>query len=123
MPRRAVDAVRSICAGAGRGDFRRRRQPRRRVIVLPACAEDDPRFKLIELSRNFGHQIAITAGIDAAAGDAVVVMDADLQDPPEVVADLVAKWREGYEVVYARPHPAGGRKPGSSVDAPVSSTG
>jgi dolichol-phosphate mannosyltransferase len=65
-------------------------------------ASTDPRFRLIELSRNFGHQIAITAGMDAAAGDAVIVMDADLQDPPEVVLDLIAKWKEGYEIVYAR---------------------
>ncbi|RWO05417.1 MAG: glycosyltransferase [Mesorhizobium sp.] len=62
----------------------------------------EPRFRLIELSRNFGHQVAITAGMDAAAGDAVIVMDADLQDPPEVVLDLVAKWKEGFEIVYAR---------------------
>ncbi|WP_353640819.1 glycosyltransferase family 2 protein [Mesorhizobium sp. WSM2239] len=59
-------------------------------------------FRLIELSRNFGHQIAITAGMDAAKGDAVIVMDADLQDPPEVVLDLVAKWKEGFEIVCAR---------------------
>ena len=54
------------------------------------------------LSRNFGHQIAITAGIEAASGDAVIIMDADLQDPPEVVLDLIAKWKEGFEIVYAR---------------------
>ncbi|MDX8455898.1 glycosyltransferase family 2 protein [Mesorhizobium sp. VK9D] len=72
------------------------------VIFLRGMAAGDPRFKLIELSRNFGHQIAITAGMDAAAGDAVIVMDADLQDPPEVVLDLIAKWKEGYEIVYAR---------------------
>ncbi|TIW20914.1 MAG: glycosyltransferase family 2 protein [Mesorhizobium sp.] len=72
------------------------------VIFLRGLAAEDPRFRLIELSRNFGHQIAITAGMDAAAGDAVIVMDADLQDPPEVVLDLVAKWKEGYEIVYAR---------------------
>jgi dolichol-phosphate mannosyltransferase len=52
-------------------------------------------------ARNFGHQVAITAGWDYARGQAVVIMDADLQDPPEVIPDLVAKWREGYEVVYA----------------------
>ncbi|WP_367153787.1 glycosyltransferase [Mesorhizobium sp.] len=63
---------------------------------------EEPRFRLIELSRNFGHQIAITAGMDAAAGDAVIVLDGDLQDPPEVVLDLIAKWKEGYEIVYAR---------------------
>lgn len=61
----------------------------------------DPRVKLIDFSRNFGHQVAITAGMDYASGDAVVVIDADLQDPPEVIARLVEKWREGYDVVYA----------------------
>jgi glycosyltransferase involved in cell wall biosynthesis len=61
----------------------------------------DPRCKVIRLARNFGHQIAISAGLDFALGDAVIVMDADLQDPPEVVPDLLARWREGYEVVYA----------------------
>jgi glycosyltransferase involved in cell wall biosynthesis len=61
----------------------------------------DPRVKVIRFARNFGHQIAISAGLDFALGDAVIVMDADLQDPPEVVPDLVARWREGYEVVYA----------------------
>jgi glycosyltransferase involved in cell wall biosynthesis len=61
----------------------------------------DPRFKAIRLTRNFGHQLAVTAGLDHAAGDAVVVMDADLQDPPELVFDLVERWRDGYEVVYA----------------------
>jgi dolichol-phosphate mannosyltransferase len=71
-------------------------------IILRAKAKDDPRYRYIGLSRNFGHQIAITAGMDAATGDAVVVMDADLQDPPEVVLDMVARWKEGYDVVYAR---------------------
>ena len=61
----------------------------------------DPRFKVVHLSRNFGHQLAVTAGLDFASGDAVIVMDADLQDPPEVALDLVERWREGYEVVYA----------------------
>ena len=64
------------------------------------CAADE-RCKCIRLSRNFGHQIAITAGLDAACGDAVVIMDADLQDPPELVLELARRWREGYEVVYA----------------------
>jgi dolichol-phosphate mannosyltransferase len=71
-------------------------------IVLRQKAKDDPRFRYIALSRNFGHQIAITAGIEAASGDAVVVMDADLQDPPEVVLDMVARWKDGFEVVYGR---------------------
>jgi dolichol-phosphate mannosyltransferase len=61
----------------------------------------DPRVKVVDFARNFGHQVAITAGADYATGDAVVVMDADLQDPPEVIPDLLARWREGYEVVYA----------------------
>ena len=61
----------------------------------------DPRVKVLQFSRNFSHQIAITAGADFADGDAVIVMDADLQDPPEVVARMIEKWREGYEVVYA----------------------
>ncbi len=65
------------------------------------CSAKDPRVKLIRLSRNFGHQIAITAGMDWADGDAVIVMDADLQDPPEVIPDLLAKWAEGNQVVYA----------------------
>jgi dolichol-phosphate mannosyltransferase len=61
----------------------------------------DPRFKVVRLARNFGHQVAITAGLDLADGDAVVIMDGDLQDPPELVPELIARWREGYEVVYA----------------------
>ncbi len=60
----------------------------------------DPRFKGVRLSRNFGHQVAITAGMDLAQGQAVVVMDADLQDPPEVVLEMAERWRDGYEVVY-----------------------
>ncbi len=60
----------------------------------------DPHLKIIKFSRNFGHQIAVTAGIDEAAGDAIVVIDADLQDPPEVIPQMVARWQEGYDVVY-----------------------
>ena len=62
----------------------------------------DPRVAIIDLSRNFGKEIALTAGLDHARGDAVVVIDADLQDPPELIPELVAKWQEGYDVVYAR---------------------
>jgi glycosyltransferase involved in cell wall biosynthesis len=62
----------------------------------------DPRFRGLRLSRNFGHQLALTAGLDRAGGDAVVVMDADLQDPPEVVLELIARWREGHAVVYGQ---------------------
>ena len=71
-------------------------------IILQALAKRDPRYRYIGLSRNFGHQVAITAGMDAAQGQAIIVMDADLQDPPEVVEQLIAKWREGNDVVYAR---------------------
>src|SRR6185312_13697422 len=71
-------------------------------IILKAKAKDDPRYRYIGLSRNFGHQVAITAGMDAARGEAIIVMDGDLQDPPEVVAEMIARWQEGYEVVYAR---------------------
>ncbi len=68
---------------------------------LERLAEQDARVRVLKFSRNFGHQIAITAGIDNARGDCLVVIDSDLQDPPELVADMVAKWREGYDVVYA----------------------
>jgi glycosyltransferase involved in cell wall biosynthesis len=61
----------------------------------------DPRVKVVDLSRNFGKEVALTAGIDFARGEAIVPIDADLQDPPEVIADLVARWREGFDVVYA----------------------
>jgi polyisoprenyl-phosphate glycosyltransferase len=69
--------------------------------LMLLTTSEDPRFRLIRLSRNFGHQIALTAGVDLAAGDAVIVLDADLQDPPEVVLELAARWRDGYDVVYA----------------------
>jgi glycosyltransferase involved in cell wall biosynthesis len=69
--------------------------------LMRVVADRDPRFRLVRLSRNFGHQIALTAGVDLAAGDAVIVMDADLQDPPEVTLELAKRWREGYDVVYA----------------------
>ena len=73
-----------------------------RSYELMAAARDaDPRLKILRLSRNFGHQVAVTAGLDVAAGDAVIVMDADLQDPPEVVLEMASRWREGYDVVYA----------------------
>ncbi|MFO7612432.1 MAG: glycosyltransferase family 2 protein [Clostridia bacterium] len=73
---------------------------RTRELAINAC-NNDKRIKLINFSRNFGHQIAITAGMDNASGDAVIVMDADLQDPPEVINELINKYNEGYDVVYA----------------------
>jgi len=60
----------------------------------------DQRIKLLSFSRNFGHQIAVTAGIDKASGQVIVIIDADLQDPPEVIIDMVEKWKQGYQVVY-----------------------
>jgi glycosyltransferase involved in cell wall biosynthesis len=69
--------------------------------LMLAAARADPRFRLVKLARNFGHQMALTAGVDLAEGDAVIVLDADLQDPPEVVLELAERWREGYDVVYA----------------------
>jgi dolichol-phosphate mannosyltransferase len=73
----------------------------RSLDIMRELHRQDERVRVISFSRNFGHQIAITAGLDYAQGDAVVIIDADLQDPPAVIAQMVAKWREGYEVVYA----------------------
>jgi dolichol-phosphate mannosyltransferase len=70
--------------------------------ILKELAERDGRVKVLSFSRNFGHQVAVTAGVDHAAGDAVVIIDADLQDPPELIPDMVKLWREGWEVVYAK---------------------
>ena len=72
------------------------------LALLLDIARRDPAVRVIDLSRNFGHQLAITAGIDHAAGDAVVVLDADLQDPPEVIGEMVRLWREGNRVVNRR---------------------
>ncbi len=69
--------------------------------VLHALSLADARVRGIRLSRNFGQQVATTAGLEHASGDAVVLMDADLQDPPEIVVQMLARWREGYHVVYA----------------------
>jgi glycosyltransferase involved in cell wall biosynthesis len=69
--------------------------------MIREFAQRDPRVKGLSFSRNFGHQMAFTAGLEHAAGDAVVIMDADLQDPPELIPELVARWREGFDVVYA----------------------
>jgi glycosyltransferase involved in cell wall biosynthesis len=69
---------------------------------ISEIAARDPRVRGIRFARNFGHQAALTAGVDAASGRAVVIIDADLQDPPEVIPDMIARWREGYEVVYGQ---------------------
>jgi len=68
--------------------------------ILGELQADDERIRVVRFSRNFGHQMAITAGLEHASGDAVAIIDADLQDPPEVIADFVAKWMDGFDVVY-----------------------
>jgi polyisoprenyl-phosphate glycosyltransferase len=85
-------AVEIICVDDGSRDAT--------LTGLVAHASADPRVKLIALARNFGKEAALTAGIDAARGDMIVPIDADLQDPPELIADFVSRWEEGYDVVY-----------------------
>jgi dolichol-phosphate mannosyltransferase len=70
--------------------------------ILESLNRGDPRVKIIKLSRNFGHQAALTAGLDHAKGDAIITMDADLQDPPEAIPCLINKYEEGYDIVYAK---------------------
>ena len=74
--------------------------PDKSLEHLRAAAEADSRLRVVQLSRNFGHQVAITCGLDYAAGDAVVIMDSDLQDPPDVIGRMVEEWRAGADVVY-----------------------
>ncbi|MEA2752259.1 MAG: polyisoprenyl-phosphate glycosyltransferase [Myxococcales bacterium] len=74
----------------------------RSLEILRAMVAREPRYRAISFSRNFGHQRAITSGMDATRGKAIVIMDADLQDPPEVIVEMLAKWRSGYDVVYGR---------------------
>lgn len=74
----------------------------RTAAIVKALGGHDRTVKLVDFSRNFGHQIAVTAGMDHASGRCVVLIDADLQDPPEVIVEMVARWREGYDVVYGQ---------------------
>jgi len=74
----------------------------RTLPLLRQLHHDDPQVRYLSLARNFGHQIALTAGLQLATGQAIIVMDADLQDPPEAVPELVKKWQQGYQVVYAK---------------------
>src|SRR5438270_4024488 len=69
--------------------------------ILARLASNDPRLRVVTLSRPFGHQTALTAGLDHATGDAVVMIDADLQDPPEMIPELLEQWRSGSDIVYA----------------------
>jgi glycosyltransferase involved in cell wall biosynthesis len=74
----------------------------RSMELLRGISAGEPRYRILSFARNFGHQSAITAGLDYARGKAVVVLDADLQDPPAVILEMVAKWREGFDVVYGK---------------------
>ncbi len=74
----------------------------RTLELLEKIAQFDPHVKVISFSRNFGHQIAVTAGMDKAKGDAIVIIDADLQDPPELIAEMIKLWEQGYQVVYGK---------------------
>ena len=70
--------------------------------ILENISKEDRKVKIISFSRNFGHQAAVTAGLKYVTGDTVVIMDADLQDPPELIPDMLKKWEEGYEVIYGK---------------------
>ena len=72
------------------------------LSLIKLLAKKYPEVKYIDFSRNFGHQVAVTAGLDKTKGDTVVIIDADLQDPPELIGEMYEKWKEGYEVVYAK---------------------
>ncbi|MBK0006535.1 MULTISPECIES: glycosyltransferase family 2 protein [Priestia] len=74
----------------------------RTAEIIKAYSEQDSAVVLLDFARNFGHQIAITAGMDHARGEAVVVIDADLQDPPELILEMIEKWKQGFDVVYAK---------------------
>ncbi|WP_129708694.1 glycosyltransferase family 2 protein [Priestia megaterium] len=74
----------------------------RTAQIIKEYSEQDPAVVLLDFARNFGHQIAITAGMDYARGEAVVVIDADLQDPPELILEMIEKWKQGFDVVYAK---------------------
>jgi glycosyltransferase involved in cell wall biosynthesis len=74
----------------------------RTLTILRDLHEKDPRICYLSLARNFGHQIAVTAGLNYVRGEAIIILDADLQDPPELIPQLVEKWQQGYQVVYAQ---------------------
>ncbi|MBE9913989.1 glycosyltransferase [Paenibacillus donghaensis] len=74
----------------------------RTMSILDELAREDDHVRVVNFARNFGHQAAVTAGINQSSGDCVVIIDADLQDPPEVIHDMLEKWKEGYDVVYGK---------------------
>lgn len=87
------------------------------AAIITERVRRDPRYRYVGLSRNFGQQIAITAGMERAHGAAIIVMDADLQDPPETALALIAKWREGFEIVHARRRSRAGEAPMKKLTA------
>ncbi|MBD1373282.1 glycosyltransferase family 2 protein [Hazenella sp. IB182357] len=87
-------------------------------ILTELCTQDQA-VQSVHFSRNFGHQVAITAGMDLAQGDAIIVIDADLQDPPELILKMIDKWQEGYEVVYAKRTEREGETPFKRLTAAV----
>ncbi len=70
--------------------------------ILESYAQDDNKIKILSFSRNFGHQAAISAGMDFSSGKAIIIIDADLQDPPEIIPEMIKKWKEGFDVVYGK---------------------
>ena len=74
----------------------------RSLLVLRDLVKKDKNIKFLSFSRNFGHQAALTAGLDHAKGQAIISMDSDLQDPPQLLPEMIKKWKQGYEIVYAR---------------------
>lgn len=85
--------------------------------VIQALQRQDPRVGIVNLSRNFGKEIAVTAGLDHSRGDATVIIDADLQDPPEVIPELIGEWRNGFDVVYAQRSARDGESPLKKITA------
>lgn len=85
--------------------------------ILKAIAVEDKFVKIISFSRNFGHQAAVTAGIKNCDGDVTVIIDADMQDPPELIIDMLEKWKEGYKIVYAKRKKRRGESPFKLITA------
>lgn len=99
---RRLSAVMDRLSGSGEAIFVDDGSRDRSLLLLRQLRDRDRRICYLSFSRNFGHQIAVSAGLKFARGQATIVMDADLQDPPELIPDLLAKWHEGYQVVYAQ---------------------
>ncbi|MGV3587523.1 MAG: glycosyltransferase family 2 protein [Adhaeribacter sp.] len=87
------------------------------LSLIRELARQEPRVKYIDFSRNFGHQVAVSAGIDKARGQAIIIMDGDLQDPPELIKDLYAHWQAGYEVVYTKRRARNGESAAKKITA------